>query len=66
MINLIAESLKASGFKTEVRKNSVVVSLNRNISTMEVKMALDTTIDEIDDEIKLSVRSANGKVQVSL
>ena len=51
----VAETLKSQGFKTEVLgDDTVLVSLNRKISTMEIQAALSG----------YSVQSANGKVKV--
>lgn len=48
---LIARELKTRGFDAKVVENGVVVSLNRQISTQEVKDALSLSFDEIEFQV---------------
>lgn len=58
-LSLLAEALSTAGFITDITKHGVIVSLNRNISTMEVKIALGDLTDVC------TVRAMNGKAIVT-
>jgi len=45
--SLIATELSSLGFTTRITQTGVLVSLNRPISQMEVEMALNQILDEI-------------------
>lgn len=60
--NLVANELKAVGFKAQAKGNAVEVSLsNRKPSKMEV----ETALEQVFDSIQFEVRSTNNSVLVS-
>ena len=60
--NLVANELRQAGFHVIVfTKKAVIVSLNRQISTLEVLH----TADRLFDEIKFNAEAVNGKVILS-
>lgn len=48
---LIARELRTRGFDAKVVENGVAVSLNRQISTQEVKDALSLSFEEIEFQV---------------
>jgi hypothetical protein len=59
---LVAGTLKYMGFSTKMTDdNSILVALNRGISTSEVREALE----RVFDEIQFNVEYWYGKVKVS-
>lgn len=54
---VVARELRQSGFHTELCSQGVIVSLNRNLSTSEVELALQNIFDEI--AFKVSKINAN-------
>lgn len=56
MLKAIASELRKAGFETSRSKQSVTVSLNRRVNTVEVSHALD----QIFEGIEFTVRQ-NGK-----
>lgn len=54
---IIAAILNSLGFVTRITGNSVIVSLNRQLSTLEVEQALSQEFDTI--EFKVSQVSKN-------
>lgn len=60
--NLVADELHKVGFRTRVIvSNAVEVSLNRQVSTLEVQLATD----KLFDEVQFNFTPVNDKVIIS-